>query len=232
MSHSVQSHLRVSPNEYDIQIRRFIPGYEEMLDTVCRYLRYLATRGEKEMLITELGSGTGGLIPQVARALPDASIVAIDCDADMVEVARNRLGSFSKQVRYITETFDRGLSSGCDAVIASLALHHILVRSTKTALYKQIFSTLAHNGVFINADAAVDQDGSLSGFAYDAWIDHMVANGIDRNRAVDHLHAWQMEDRYFSLTEELEMLKEAGFKQVDILWRRGPIAVIAAMKSP
>jgi hypothetical protein len=26
MSHSVQSHLRVSPNEYGVQIRRFIPG--------------------------------------------------------------------------------------------------------------------------------------------------------------------------------------------------------------
>jgi tRNA (cmo5U34)-methyltransferase len=232
MSHSVQSHLRVSPNEYDVQIRRFIPGYEEMLATVCRYLGYLAERGEKETLITELGSGTGGSTLQVARALPDASIVAVDCDADMVEVSRNRLGPFSKQVRYITDAFDRAPGSGSDAVIASLALHHILVRSTKTDLYKQIFSSLAHNGVFINADAAVDQDGSLSGFAYDAWKDYMVANGINRDHAVDHLRIWQMEDRYFSLIEELEMLMEAGFKQVDILWRRGPIAVIAAMKLP
>jgi hypothetical protein len=46
------------------------------------------------------------------------------------------------------------------------------------------------------------------------------------------LHAWQMEDRYFSLIEELEMLREAGFKQADVLWRRGSTAVIAAMKLP
>jgi hypothetical protein len=46
------------------------------------------------------------------------------------------------------------------------------------------------------------------------------------------LHAWQMEDDYFSLIEELGMLREAGFKQADVLWRRGSIAVIAAMKLP
>jgi hypothetical protein len=121
MSHSVQSHLRVSPNEYDVQIRRFIPGYEEMLETVCRYLRYLANKTEKAIIVTELGSG--GLTLRVARALPDVSIVAVDCDANMVDVARNRLASFSRQVKSVTETFDRGLRSPCNAVIASRALH-------------------------------------------------------------------------------------------------------------
>ena len=31
MSHSVRSHLRLEIAEYDATIRRFIPGYEEMI---------------------------------------------------------------------------------------------------------------------------------------------------------------------------------------------------------
>ena len=45
MAHSVESHLRLDIAQYDELIRRFIPGYDEMLNELTNYLAfYLADR--------------------------------------------------------------------------------------------------------------------------------------------------------------------------------------------
>jgi hypothetical protein len=57
-AHSVKRHLRVDADEYDLQIRRFIPHYEEMITTGVEVLAALAPADSH---ILDLGGGTGGL---------------------------------------------------------------------------------------------------------------------------------------------------------------------------
>ena len=57
--HRVASHLGVSTSEYDVQIRRWIPHYEEMLGTV---VSLLDASLPATPVVVDLGAGTGALL--------------------------------------------------------------------------------------------------------------------------------------------------------------------------
>jgi hypothetical protein len=56
--HSVKRHLEVDAESYDVQIRRFIPHYDDMLATGVELLAALAPTDGR---VLDLGGGTGAL---------------------------------------------------------------------------------------------------------------------------------------------------------------------------
>ena len=95
MTHSVQKHLSVSPAAYDVEIRRFIPGYDAMLEEVAFAL---VDAGGAQARRVDLGAGTGSLTDRVARTLLDAHFTLIDIDPAMLAQASKRLEAVRERV--------------------------------------------------------------------------------------------------------------------------------------
>jgi tRNA (cmo5U34)-methyltransferase len=227
-THSVKRHLEVDADAYDVQIRRFIHGYDDMLATGVELLGALAPRTAR---VVDLGGGTGALSSAVLDGLPEARVTVIDVDADMLAEARLRLLRFGDRVDFREASFLDPLPTA-DAVVASLALHHVHDLDQKTKLYGAIHSALAPGGVFLNLDAAVTEDQRLNALGYSRQVAHMGEHGITASEARAHLAAWAKEDRYFSLEAELGALRKAGFAEVDCFWRRGLCAICCALRDP
>src|SRR5207302_2056730 len=102
---------------YDVQIRRFIPHYDEMITTGVELLAALAPA---EAHVLDLGGGTGALSAAVLDALPGIHITVLDVDADMLGEARQRLARFTDRVSFHEGSFLDPLPRA-DAVVASLA---------------------------------------------------------------------------------------------------------------
>jgi tRNA (cmo5U34)-methyltransferase len=167
----------------------------------------------------------------VLDGLPEARVTVIDVDADMLAEARLRLLRFGDRVDFREASFLDPLPTA-DAVVASLALHHVHDLDQKTKLYGAIHSALAPGGVFLNLDAAVTEDQRLNALGYSRQVAHMGEHGITASEARAHLAAWAKEDRYFSLEAELGALRKAGFAEVDCFWRRGLCAICCALRDP
>jgi hypothetical protein len=60
----------------------------------------------------------------------------------------------------------------------------------------------------------------------------MGEHGIPDEEARGHFTAWSGEDRYFPLETELAAMREAGFAEVDCLWRRGSSAINCGLRAP
>ena len=223
MSHSVRRHLRVEIEAYDRSIRAFIPGYEEML---ARSAEAVAAADPERVL--DLGAGTGALAEAVLRRCPGCTIELIDADAEMLDQARTRLTPFAARVQYSERRF-QGTLPACDAVVASLALHHVPTLEEKGAIFAAIHAALRPGGVFVNADATMSADPGRRRSEYEAWAAHLVSCGIEEKRAWGHFKEWSGEDSYFPLEDELAALKGAGFSAV-CLWRVVPITVVKAVK--
>ncbi len=71
-------------------------------------------------------------------------------------------------------------------------------------------------------------DARLAALDRRAWRAHLE-QAYGRRQADAFLRAWSREDVYFRLEDELSMLCSVGFT-VDVVWRRGAFAVIAAAK--
>ena len=226
MPHSVKRHLDVDADAYDAEIRRFIPHYDDMLATGVELLSSLTLPAAH---VLDLGGGTGALSAAVLRALPEARVTLLDVDRAMLEQARRRLASFGERVQFREGSFLEALPAA-DAVVASLALHHVRDVGAKAGLYRAIHGALAPGGVFLNLDAAITEGARLSALTFDRWAARMNEHGITDAGAREHFAAWEREDRYLPLDEELAALQSAGFAEVECFWRRGATAICCALR--
>jgi len=154
----------------------------------------------------------------------------LDVDPDMLAEARRRLAEFADRVSFQQASFLDPLPAA-DAVVASLALHHVHDLETKTALYRAIHEALSPGGVLLNLDAAVTQGPRLNELVFDRMAERMGDHGISHAEAREHFASWAEEDRYFPLDAELGALHEAGFCEAECFWRRGLSAVTCALRA-
>lgn len=219
MSHSVHRHLQVAAAEYDEAIRRFIPGYEAMIDKAASAV---ATIHPDRVL--DLGAGTGALSARFL-AKPGEGVVELwDVDPEMLAVARGRLVGAGDRAVFEEQSFIDPFPP-CDAIMASLSLHHIADFDEKVKLMVRAFEALRPGGRFVNADVTIPDDEPDRQARYQAWADHQIEMGIEEGQAWANFETWSKEDTYFPLEAELEALEEAGFL-ARCVWRRGPSTVL------
>lgn len=222
-SHSVRRHLNVAIEAYDRSIRQFIPGYEE---GIARAAELVARARPGRVL--DLGAGTGALAAAMLAREGVGEVALIDVDGEMLAQARVRLAAFGDRATFREQSFDAALP-GCDAVAASLALHHVPTMARKMALYARIHAALKPGGVFVNADVTMPADAKLQEAAYERWARHLVASGIEQRRAREHFAEWADEDTYFPLDEELAALREVGF-EAECVWQETPFSLAVGRK--
>jgi tRNA (cmo5U34)-methyltransferase len=224
--HRVAGHLGVTADDYDRTIRTFIPNYERMVATVVEWLDGHVPAGG---LVVDLGAGTGALGAAVLDALPDVRVELVDIDPNMLEVAANRCVRHAGRFELRHARFEEELPR-CDAVVASLALHHIATESDKREMYRAIRAALEPGGLVVVADALVYADGPERKRIIEGLFAHMARGGISASEAESHLAQWAQEDVYMALPVELALMGEAGFPRPEIFWRDGLIAVYGAFK--
>lgn len=218
MPMSVSTHLGIDLAEYDRRIRSFVPYYETMLDVAAAAVRP-STR-----VILDLGIGTGALAQRCLRAAPRARVVGIDADAGMMAMASARLG---RRATLVTGSFLRTPLPRADAVVASLALHHVRTRTAKRALYRRIAGALNRGGRLIVADCFPARDRELARRQRRDWEAHLERH-YPAPEAHRFLRAWAHEDTYMPLDAELTMFSAAGLRG-EVLWRKGAFAVLVGL---
>ena len=224
--HRVAGHLGVAADEYDRTIRMFIPNYERMIATVVHWLDGHVPAGG---LVVDLGAGTGGLSAAILNALPDVRVRLVDVDPNMLEIAATRCAAHAGRYDLRHARFQDPLPR-CQAVVASLALHHVATHTEKRELYRAISNALEPGGLIVVADALVYPEGPERRRMIEDLYAHMERNGITAAEADRHLAQWAQEDFYVPLPDELALIAAAGFARPDCFWRDGLIAVYGASK--
>jgi tRNA (cmo5U34)-methyltransferase len=225
--HSVQSHMGTSVEDYDRLIRTVIPGYEEMLSTIVWWLSEIVPETAN---IVELGGGTGALAHAVLTKLPRARLELWDIDPQMIAAARARLAAFEDRVTIRERSFTEA-PGACDAVIATIALHHIRTIEGKRAVYSNVFRALASPGILLIGDCTMDPGEPGRSAMYRYWVAFMTQHGITEAEARRHFADWSKEDTYQHISNELSALAQAGFRSPEVFWKQGPMGVYGGIKS-
>lgn len=213
--------------EYDAWIRKVIPRYEEMMDVL---LSCLSIEREGGARVIDLGCGTGNLSQRLLDRHPNVDLTCLDMTESMLDQARERMKGHAN-VRYVlSDLYEFKFDGPYDAVISSLALHHLITDQDKRSLYKGIFEGLSPGGLFLNADLVLGADEDLQRKYMEKWTEFMYLGLPQEEVDGSLLSRHYSEDSPAKLTDHLRWLEEGGFRSVDVMWKYYNFAVFGGRR--
>ncbi|MEF2248331.1 MULTISPECIES: class I SAM-dependent methyltransferase [unclassified Paenibacillus] len=224
MNDEVKKLFDKAATDYDTQRRGLIPCYDDFYEAVIRWLQLPSASPS----ILDLGAGTGLLTSYVLQKYPSAAMTLIDFSQDMLAKAEQRLASFSN-INYIASDYlSYRFDTKFDAVVSSLSIHH-LTDQEKKQLFFSIYDQLEEGGYFINADQASSRSSLFNQQYEQQWEEAVLASGLPQS-ALDASKERKREDRNAPMEEQLLWLREAGFKDVDCVYKYNEFTVFVARK--
>ncbi len=225
---------------YDAKMNLMHPNRTKMAEIVCAMLPFASNEA---VTILDLGAGTGFLTAYVLQAFPHARIVAVDGAATMMQQAQARLHEKAQALTWKICTFqelarDASALPSLAAVVSCFALHHLSAEQ-KLELYRAVFGKIRVGGWFINADIVAlpnskieERYQQLRGLGIQERARQQL--GEERTLAAIAAELAQLEredgDQPLPLDHDLQLLREAGFHEVDCFWKETREAVWGGMK--
>ncbi|NBD17791.1 MAG: methyltransferase domain-containing protein [Cyanobacteria bacterium] len=223
--------------EFDTNIRQLLPYYDEMLDAIALCVPSQSSR------ILELGCGTGELTVKVLKQCPHAELVAVDYSPRMIDFVGAKLDAQGERDRVKTLQLDFGawandeadaeVGSRFDAIISSLAIHH-LTDAMKGKLFQKIARSLNPGGQFWNADPLLPEFPELTDIYQQSRQRWAQKQGFDLEAVRSKIgksdtQGYSSQDQLATLDRHFQMLKEAGFSKTAVIWKYYNLGVFGGL---
>lgn len=221
----VKNHFEEEAREYDGIIRTLIPNYELMVDVLVSLLPF---DKQQAFSMIDLGCGTGTISKAVKDCFPNVQTTCVDVAGNMLDIAKQKVGADTKLIQADFNTFD--FPEKCDAVVSSLALHHLVTDADKLNFYRKIYAALNSGGMFINVDVVMGSDEALQSIYMEKWKAFMISRTSRQEVEQKWLPSYYAEDRPATLISHLEMLKQCGFVGIDVVYKQYNYAVYCGKK--
>lgn len=234
---------------WDAQQRSHMPDREERFEVMVDLVETVA--GPRPHII-DLACGPGSLATRIVARMPEADVVAVDTDPVLLALARATvppgvsLVDADLRVPGWVELIPAGTY---DAVVSTTALHWLRAADLRQ-VYRACAALLRPGGLLLNGDhlrptsspglveLALELDRRRSarhdaeGEDWDAWWS-AVRNDPDLREVLaqrDRLAFDHPEQTETSREVHERALRDAGFSEVEVLWRKGTDAVLAALR--
>jgi tRNA (cmo5U34)-methyltransferase len=188
--------------------------------------RLLPFGSEDAFTFVDLGAGTGAVSRAVLTEYPRANAILAEYSEEMMAEGRPLLADFEGRYQYVAFDMLSGqwpaeLPERLDAVLSALSIHH-LPDDRKRSIFHEIRAHLSPGGWYVNFDPVRSPDDTLERIwervndRYDPSAPAKRANRTPQEQA-----RWENHVRHMiPLAPQLEWLREAGFADIDVFWKR------------
>src|SRR4030042_6306771 len=222
MKEVVKEHFQNEARNFDEIIQKIVPFYSQMIDALIIVLPFHIS---KDIHVLDLGSGTGTVCQKVKERYVNAHVTCLDFAENMIIVAKQRLKVYPDVKYIIGDFYNFEFSQKYDAIISSLALHHLRTDDDKKTFYKNIFDHLTDNGVFYNADIILGSNKYLQDIYMSKWKEFMQNNISEEEINSLWILKYDTEDKPAELIHQLAWLNKIGFQDIDVVWKYFNFAV-------
>lgn len=222
---SIEVQFNLIAEEYDCNRRKFIPCFD---DFYVNSTEFIVSNIEKPKRILDLGAGTGLLSSFWYKYCPDSEYVLVDIAGDMLNVARKRFAGIDCVYCRILDYSKELPKEDFDVIISALSIHH-LDNTDKIKLFERIYNKLPDGGLFVNYDQFCAGHSEINKWFDSYWENQLSSSGLKD----DDINLWKERrklDRECSVEEELQMLRNVGFKIVKCIYSYQKFSVVMAIK--
>ena len=224
MEHIRQAFNRFA-QDYDTQREYIIPEMRQFYSTAV----WAAESGEPAPAILDIGAGTGLMSAYILQKFPQAHLTLVDIAENMLDMARQRFAG-RNHTQYVISDYSSGdLGGPYDIACSALSIHH-LDTEDKRRLFRRIFSVLKPNGIFVNADQADGETPYFRERYLEYWNEFLRSGPMTEAQHQEILKRRDTLDKNEKLSDQLAWLRDAGFSDVDVVYRNRTFIVTVARK--
>jgi len=210
---------------FDDMLNRSVPFYKENLflqiDILSKFLK-------ENDLVIDLGSSTGTFLIELAKR-KKLNLIGIDNSDAMIKRAKNKAKAFGVDVKFINADFLEYDFNNANAIIANYTIQ--FVRPLKREkLIQKIYNSLQNNGIFLMSEKLITENKKLNKTMIDIYYNYKKEKGYTEYEIAQKREALENVLIPYTMKENIEMLKNAGFKDIEVIFRWNNFATFIAFK--
>ncbi|MDT8716852.1 methyltransferase domain-containing protein [Clostridium sp. 19966] len=202
---------------YESHMMNEVDGYEEYYAETARYIPK-----DKAIRLLDIGCGTGLELEEIFKLNPFVKVTGIDLADKMLERLREKYSHKKDQISLINDSYfhvDYGRES-YDAALSVMTLHHF-THEEKLKIYKKLYDSLVEHGMYIETDYTAENQEQE-----DYFYGELKRIKKENNIKEGFYHY----DTPCTVENIIMLLKQAGFKDVQLNWRKRATSIITAVK--
>ena len=223
---------------FDADVERFSnleTGQSATVDAPLAMLlvaRAAAAATPRARHVLDIGCGAGNYTLKLLQHLPNLDVTLIDLSQPMLDRATERVSKATpgkvKTLQGDIRELDLGQAT-FDIILASAVLHHLRTEAEWRSVFSSLYQALRPGGsgwIFDLVESTIPAVQTLMKQQYGEYLARLKDEAYR-----DAVFAYvEKEDTPAPLTFQLDMLRDVGFKQVDVLHKNVCFAAFGAVK--
>ncbi|WP_165026467.1 class I SAM-dependent methyltransferase [Dysgonomonas sp. ZJ279] len=188
-------------------------------------------RPQAENLL-DVGCGAGNYTLKMLSKLPDLNCTLLDLSLPMLEKAQERVSAETKGTVEIVQGDLRKVElpvKHYDIILAGAVLHHLRDESDWLFTFSKLHRLLKPGGCLMISDLIVQDSDVLTAYIWEKYSDYLieVAGEEYKNKVLEYI---EIEDSPRSLNFQLDLMKNTGFRKVEVLHKNLCFAAYGGIK--
>lgn len=223
---------------FDIDVDRFSNLETGQVSSVDSALSLeLITESAKRLVpdakeLLDIGCGGGNYTLKMLSKIPELNCTLVDLSLPMLERAQERITTATTGSITVMQSDIREAEleeNKYDIILAGAVLHHLRDDNDWQAVFSKLYRILKKGGCLMIFDLIAQEKEVLNQYFEEKYIDYLTGiGGMDYARKV--LNYIEKEDTPRPLSYQLQLMKESGFSQTDILHKNICFAAYCGIK--
>ena len=213
---------------FDDMLERSIPDYYNMRELVHKLTKKYA---RPNTVILDLGCSTGGAFKKAISELPDNFFVGIEISEPMRRKAEENFRGIER-VTILNYDLRNGLPKIKKKV--SVILSVLTIQFTpieyRLNIIKDVYKSLSKGGVFIFVEKVLGETAEIDNTLVKLYYDLKGENGYTQEKIQKKRKSLEGVLVPVTSSWNIELLKKAGFEDIDCFWRYLNFAGYIAVK--
>lgn len=209
---------------FDEHVKQSVPMYEEIHSLVTDISGWFLQDGTN---VYDVGTSTGKVLWNLTeRYNKEIQYYGIDNSIEMIEKIKANNPSFELIKQDITKEFNPENAS----LITSILTMQFIREDLRQQIVNSIYNGLNKGGAFIFVEKIVGNNARFNEIWTELYHEMKIKNGLSEKHVFDKSRSIRGVMKPYTIQENMEMLQEAGFKDIDTFFKWNNFVGIVGIK--